>query len=103
MRYWKVRTDFERDKRELAQKRNARNNAELGSITQKYLAYFSEENPRKRAILLREFTPTGRDDEAGMPTDDDTVPPSPSAAAAQRRRATAGASHLARAFGRKSR
>ena len=51
---------------ELAKKRSARSNAELGSITQKYLAYFSEENPSKRAILLREYTPN---DEPGAADD----------------------------------
>jgi hypothetical protein len=69
LRYWKVRTNLEQDRRELARKRNARSNAELGSITQKYLAYFSEENPSKRAILLREYTPSERGDEA-EPADD---------------------------------
>ena len=73
VRYWKVRTDFERDRRELARKRSARSNADLGSITQKYLAYFSEENPSKRAILLREYTPTSRGDELGA-ADDENAP-----------------------------
>ena len=69
LRYWRVKTDLERDRRELARKRSARSNAELGSITQKYLAYFSEENPSKRAILLREYTPSDRGDEPGAADD----------------------------------
>ncbi len=62
--YSRLRTDYKADKRELLRKRNARRNAEPGSVTQKYLAYFSEENPTKRSILLREYTAGRRGDEA---------------------------------------
>jgi hypothetical protein len=68
-RYWRVRTDLESDRRELAKKRNARRNAETGSITQKYLAYFSEENPTKRAILLRDYSNNRRGAETESPDD----------------------------------
>jgi hypothetical protein len=59
--YWKVRTDYERDRQERADRRNAQNEDVLGTITQKYLAYFSEEDPAKRAAVLREFTPRRAD------------------------------------------
>jgi hypothetical protein len=52
--YWRVRTDRKEEQRIRLNRRNARNDDVLGSITQKYLAYFSEESPSKRAILLRE-------------------------------------------------
>ena len=60
MPYWKARTNADVDRRESRFNRRAdRHTADsLGSITQKYLAYFSEDDPRKRAILMREFTPT---------------------------------------------
>ena len=45
-------------------RRNARNDADvLGSITQQYLAYFSEANPKKRAMLLREYSPSRQIDD----------------------------------------
>ncbi len=96
VRYWKVRTDLERDRRELAKKRSARNNAELGSVTQKYLAYFSEENPSKRAILLREYTPSGRGDEPAA-ADEGNVPAARRGAEARRPR---GCSDRARSLGK---
>lgn len=56
--YWKLRSDVERDKRARLNRRTGRQNEDtLASISQKYLAYFSEENPSKRAILMREFAP----------------------------------------------
>ena len=56
--YWRARSDPDRDRRELKARRATRRPAEatLESINQKYLAYFSENDPRKRAILLREFS-----------------------------------------------
>jgi hypothetical protein len=63
--YWKVRTDVKEDTQARAKRRiAARNDDGMGLITQKYLAYFSEENPNKRAILLRNYTPIRRDEEA---------------------------------------
>ncbi len=54
--YWKVRSDFAQDKRDRQNRRLARANANvLGSVTRQYLTYFSEESPRKRARLLREY------------------------------------------------
>jgi hypothetical protein len=61
--YWKLRTDLAEDLRERRSRRNVRNDDAIGSITQKYLAYFSEPNPARRAILLRDYTPIQRDDE----------------------------------------
>jgi hypothetical protein len=60
----RFRTDYDTDLRELRRKRNARHNAEPGSVTQKYLAYFSEENATKRSILLREYAANRGGDEA---------------------------------------
>ena len=61
--YWKVRTDPELDRqvRLSRQRRSAAENP-LVSITQKYLAYFSEENPRKRALLLRDGVASEREE-----------------------------------------
>jgi hypothetical protein len=54
--YWKLRSDYEQDKRDRVNRRTPRNGGDvLGSITQHYLAYFSEENPKKRAILLNDY------------------------------------------------
>ena len=59
--YWKLRSDYEQDKRDRLNRRNSRNGGDvLGSITQQYVAYFSEENPKKRAILLRDYNPGRR-------------------------------------------
>jgi hypothetical protein len=71
--HWKVRTDYEQDKRELARKRRARSEPDLASITQKYLAYFSEENPSKRAILLREYDPSTSADDAELLDEDNSA------------------------------
>ena len=57
---------LEEDIRERRQNRIARNDDGTGMITQKYLAYFSEANPTKRAILLRDYTPN---DEPGAADD----------------------------------
>jgi hypothetical protein len=57
-----MRTDYAEEKLERQKRRAARNPDRLESITQKYLAYFNEQNPRKRAILLREYTPPVPDD-----------------------------------------
>ena len=64
MPYWRMRTDFEEEKRERRQRRATRNRDRMESITKKYLAYFTEENPAKRAVLLREYTPPDLDDTA---------------------------------------
>ena len=62
--YWKVRTNAERDRQERLNRRAERQSEDTpAAISQKYLAYFSEPNPRKRAILMREFTPVRRGDE----------------------------------------
>jgi hypothetical protein len=67
--YWRVRTDLAEDRLDRLNRRKARNDDALATITQKYLAYFSEENPTKRAALLREntFRRRERDDEADAP------------------------------------
>ena len=53
--HWKVRTDIELDKRDMLRRRLARSTQDpLASITQRYLAYFTEESPERRAMLLRE-------------------------------------------------
>ena len=61
--YWKVRTNAERDRQERLSRRERLSEDTPAAISQKYLAYFSEPNPRKRAILMREFTPVRRGDE----------------------------------------
>ncbi len=61
--YWRMRTDYAEEKLERRKRRAAKNTDRLESMTQKYLAYFNEQNPRKRAILLREYTPPVPDDE----------------------------------------
>jgi hypothetical protein len=62
VQYWKLRSDIDLDKRDQLSRRLARRNADAAaSISQKYLAYFSEDDPRKRAIMMREFTTRRRD------------------------------------------
>ena len=60
--YWRLRSDFAEDKRERLKRRKARNAVGAESITEKYLAYFSEADPRKRATLLRDYTSQPADD-----------------------------------------
>jgi len=60
--YWQARGDVKRDRLELKANRRAERSPEatLESINQKYLAYFFEGDPRKRAVLLRDFSSTRR-------------------------------------------
>jgi hypothetical protein len=61
VQYWKMRSDIGLDKLDrLERKMGRRSEDTAASISQKYLAYFSEDSPRKRAILMREFIPTRR-------------------------------------------
>ena len=95
VQYWKLRSDIELDKRAMLNRRPARQNEDFAaSISQKYLAYFSEDNPRKRAILMRDFAtnrqPMGAAGERGRATPRTAKPGSsravPSAEAADSRR-----------------
>ncbi len=89
--YWQARGDVKRDRRDLKANRRAERSPEatLESINQKYLAYFSESDPRKRAVLLRDFSSTrrmstrdaplrredGSDDRDAVASDDELVRP----------------------------
>ena len=72
VQYWKLRSDIDLDKRDQLKRRMARqNDGGAASISQKYLAYFSERNPRKRASLMREFASNRRSEaRAGGETED---------------------------------
>jgi hypothetical protein len=64
VQYWKLRSDVELDKRVQAGRRSGRRSQDGGpSITQRYLAYFSESDPRKRATLLRNITTRSRQED----------------------------------------
>jgi hypothetical protein len=84
--YWKMRTDLKEDIRERRNRRIARNDDGVRLITQKYLAYFSEADPAKRAILLRNYTPSDRDDEGDAERGEDRLGPEVTRRAAAGRR-----------------
>ena len=66
VQYWKLRSDIELDKRAMLNRRPSRQNEDFAaSISQKYMAYFSEDNPRKRAILMRDFATNRQPDAHG--------------------------------------
>jgi hypothetical protein len=66
VQYWKLRSDAALDKRDQAKRGiGRRREVAAESISQKYLAYFSEENPKKRATLMREFTTNPRQELRG--------------------------------------
>jgi hypothetical protein len=66
VQYWKLRSDVDLDKRALSNRRAGRQSEDAATtISQKYLAYFSEDDPRKRAILMRDFTSNRRQDARG--------------------------------------
>ncbi len=62
--WWAKSFDYERKRHEALVGRRALTKRTfedtLESINQKYLAYFSEEDPRKRAVLIQEFSPSPR-------------------------------------------
>jgi len=60
--HWRARSEQARFQPEFKPNRRAerRPYSTLESINQKYLAYFSEDDPRKQAVLLREFDTSRR-------------------------------------------
>jgi hypothetical protein len=66
VQYWKLRSDVDLDKRAQLSRRIGRQHEDVAAtISQKYLAYFSEDNPRKRAILMRDFASNRRQEGRG--------------------------------------
>ena len=64
VQYWKLRSNAALDKLARLDRRNGRRiDDSAAAISRKYLAYFSENDPSKRAILMREFVPLARRDE----------------------------------------
>jgi hypothetical protein len=62
--HWKLRSDIDLDRRDQASRGVGRRGRDAGgSITQRYLAYFSESDPKKRANLLREITTRSRQED----------------------------------------
>ena len=64
MQHWKLRSDPALDRLDrLARKNGRRIDDSAAAISRKYLAYFSENDPTKRAVLMREFVPLALRDE----------------------------------------
>jgi hypothetical protein len=66
VQYWKLRSDASLDKRDQLSRGIGRRREDAAtSISQRYLAYFSEDDPQKRAILMRDFTTRWRPEPRG--------------------------------------
>jgi len=64
VQHWKLRTDLKLDRLDRLNRKNGRRiDDSAAAISRKYLAYFSENDPTKRAVLMREFVPLARRDE----------------------------------------
>ncbi len=64
VQHWKLRSDPALDKLDRLTRKNGRRiDDSAAAISRKYLAYFSESDPTKRAVLMREFVPLALRDE----------------------------------------